>query len=71
MDEDKEEQEFDKCVGQLRLSLNTILNPLRKYGQQDYVDSATEEIVSLAIQLYLKLEGIDMPYNINHEKLRE
>ena len=67
---DKEEQEFDKCVGQFRLSLNIIMKPLRKYGQNDYVDSVTEEIISLAIQLYLKLGGIDIPYQINHEKLR-
>ena len=70
MDEDKEEQEFDKYIGQFRLSLNIIMKPLRKYGQNDYVDSVTEEIISLAIQLYLKLGGIDIPYQINHEKLR-
>ena len=70
-DKEKEDElEFDKCVGQFRLTLNTIMRPLRIYGQKYYVDSATEEIVSLAIQLYLKLEGVDMPYQINHDKLR-
>ena len=66
---DQEEQDFDKAVGQFRLALNSILNPLRLYGQGHYVDTAKEELVSLAIQLHLKLYGIEMPYHINSEKL--
>ena len=64
-----EELEWDKAIGQFRLALNAILNPLRLYGQGQYVDSASEEIVSLAIQLHLKLYGVDIPYQINHDKL--
>ena len=66
MDED---EDFSKAIGQFKLALNTILNPLRLYGQGSYVDSATEEIVSLALQLHNRLEGIDEPYIINHNKL--
>ena len=66
---ENEDTEFDKAVGQLRLSLNQILKPLRLYGQSTYVDSVTEEIISLALQLHQRLEGIDMPYYINHDKL--
>lgn len=62
---DKAELEFDKAIGQLRFSLNQVLKPLRLYGQGEYVTNATEEIISLAIQLYLKLSGIDEPYHIN------
>ena len=67
--EEQEELEWDKCVGQFRLALNDILNPLRMYGQGHYVDTAKEELVSLAIQLHLKLYGVEMPYQVNHDKL--
>ena len=66
---DQEEEAFDKAVGQYRLALNSILNPLRLYGQGHYVDTAKEELVSLAIQLHLKLSGVDIPYQVNHDKL--
>jgi hypothetical protein len=64
-----EDTEFDKAVGQFRLALNIIMGPLRLYGQNHYVDSATEEIVSLAVQLHNRLLGVDEPYHVNHEKL--
>ncbi len=65
-----EEEDFDKLVGQLRLNLNIVLKPLRNYGQGHYVDTATEEIISLAVQLYEKLSGIERPYHLNQDKLR-
>lgn len=64
-----EEEQWEKAIGQFRLALNGILAPLRLYGQGLYVDSAMEEIVSLAIQLHLKLYGVDIPFQVNHEKL--
>ncbi len=64
-----EDEEFDKAVGQFQLALNNILQPLRLYGQSYYVDSVIKEIVSLALQLRNRLEGIDEPYHINHDKL--
>ena len=67
--EDKEDEQFDKAVGQFQLNLNTIMNPLRLYGQGHYVDSATEEIVSLALQLHNRLSGVDEPYYINQNNL--
>ncbi len=69
-DEGKDDElEFDKVVGQFRLALNGVLHPLRMYGQAQYVDTASEEIISLAIQLHWKLSGLDIPYHINHDKL--
>lgn len=65
-----EDTEWEKAVGQLRLALNIVLNPLRLYGQNTYVDSATEEIVSLALQLHNRLEGVDEPFTVNHNLLR-
>jgi len=62
--------QWEKAIGQLRLNLNTIMHPLRSYGQGYYVDAATEEIISLAVQLYEKLSGVDRPYHLNHDKLR-
>ena len=67
--EEQEEPSFDKAIGQFRLALNPIMKPLRLYGQGHYVDSASEEIVSLAIHLHHKLSGIDEPYHINSDKL--
>jgi len=62
--------EFDKFVGQLRLALGVVMRPLRMYGQQNYVDTASEEILSLALQLHQKLSGLDVaPYFVNHDKL--
>jgi len=68
-DEEEQDLEFDKALGQFRLNLNTIMKPLRLYGQGHYVDTATEELVSLAMQLHLRLYGVDIPYHINHELL--
>jgi len=64
-----EEAELNKAIGQLRLNLNMVLKPLRLYGQDHYVNTATEEIVSLAIQLHNRLSGIDEPFYVNHDKL--
>ena len=64
-----EDEEWDKAVGQFKLALNGIMSPLRLYGQNHYVDTASEEIVSLAIQLSLRIEGHDFPYHINNELL--
>lgn len=63
------DEEWDKAIGQLKLALNTVLKPLRLYGQGGYVDSVTEEIVSLAVQLHERLSGVDRPYTVNHDKL--
>lgn len=64
-----EDEEFDKAIGQFRLMLNGIMNPLRLYGQGYYVDTASEEILSLAVQLHQRLSGIDEPYHVNSDKL--
>ena len=64
-----EELDFDKCVGQFNLALGGVLNPLRMYGQDHYVDEVQQEIVSLAVQLHHKLSGLDIPYHINTDKL--
>ncbi len=63
------DEEDDKIIGQFRLNLNGILNPLRLYGQGNFVDEASEEIVSLALQLHHKLSGIDQPFTVNKDKL--
>jgi len=64
-----EDEHWDKAVGQFGIALNGIMKPLRLYGQNDYVDTATKEIVSLAIQLHHRLEGVDEPFHVNHDKL--
>lgn len=65
----EEDVQWDKIVGQFRLSLYTIMKPLRMYGQHHYCDSAIKEIESLAIQLHRRLSGVDEPFHINHDCL--
>ena len=65
----EDEEAWDKAVGQFKLSLGVVMRPLMMYGQQHYVGSAIEEIVSLALQLHNRLGGMDEPYIINHDKL--
>ena len=69
MTEEEEEEAFDKAVGQLRLAHNEVLSPLRMYGQDFYVNIITDELISLAVQFHLKLSGVDMPYQVNRERL--
>ncbi len=65
-----DDEKWGKAIGQFRLVLNGVMNPLRLYGQGHYVDTVSEEIVSLAIQLHEKLSGLDeRPYIVNHDKL--
>ncbi len=65
----KEDESWEKTIGQYRLAIHEVMRPLRLYGQNIYVDSVTEELVSLALQLHGRLEGIDEPYHINRDKL--
>ena len=64
MTEIEDEEHISKALGQFRLALNSIMRPLRRYGQEIYVDGVSEEICNLAWQLHWKLEGVDMPYEL-------
>ena len=64
MTELDDEEELNKIIGQFRLNLNGLLQPLRLYGQAQYIDMVAVEIGSLAWQLHWKLEGLDIPYEI-------
>lgn len=56
----------NKIIFQFQGQISNILNPLRKYGQEDYVLMAIPEIVSLAYQLGYKLHyGLDMPFELS------
>ena len=60
-----EDSDWDKLLTQHRLLIGALLKPLRTYGQGEYVDGVLEELVQAAVQFHYKLEGIDMPYNVN------
>jgi hypothetical protein len=65
IDESLTEEEFDSIIGHYRLKLNGLLKPLRMYGQGEYVDMVTNQLVSIGVQLHFKLSGIDeSPYVI-------
>ena len=66
MTEIEEEGHISKTLGQFRLALNGLLSPLQLYGQTHYVTMVSEEITKLAWQLHWKLEGIDVPYEIEN-----
>ncbi len=62
-EEDDEAQNWGRIMTQYRFQLNRLLTPLRMYGQGDYVDQVTAELVELGIQLHYKLYGIEeLPY---------
>jgi hypothetical protein len=59
------ETEYDKAVSQLRLQIGGVLSPLRKYGQDPYVDEAISVIVKLAEDFGLRVRGVDQPIDFN------
>lgn len=61
-----QDEEEDKIIGLFRLSLGALMQPLRLYGQGHLVDGSIEQIISLSLQMHLKLQGLDeMPYIID------
>ncbi len=63
MDEEQDDN-YSKVIGQYRLAVGKLLKPLRVYGQGFYADSVLEEFVQLGITLHMKLNGIDIPYEV-------
>ena len=61
---------YSKILGQFRLQLNGVMRPFNLYGMQTYVPSAMSLVESLAVQLHLKLSGIDMPYYIDEGDIK-
>ena len=59
--------DYDKAIGQFRLQLNGIMNCFRCYGLNADVDGATEEIVTLAVLLSMRLRGKDKPIMVRKE----
>ena len=59
-----DEEAYDKALGQYRLTLNGLLQPLRRFGQGKYVDGVIEELVQLAIRLHWRLSGDDIPFEV-------
>ena len=60
------EADYQKAITQLRLSVGGILRPLRKYGQDVFVDSAIVEIVKLAEDFSLRVRGVDKPISLEY-----
>lgn len=55
------DNEYKKLIGQFRLQLNDIFFPLRRYGQDVYVDGAIEEVMQLTEERDKKIRGRDVP----------
>ena len=58
------EEDYKKAIGQFRMQIAGALNPLRMYGQGEYVDMAVEEIILLAEDFGLRVRGIDKPISL-------
>ncbi len=58
---DTNSEQYQKALSQFRLNLGGILHPLRRYGQDVYVEQLIPEIVKLALQLHDRLDGKDIP----------
>lgn len=65
MTEIEDEEHISKTLGQFVLALNGAMHPLRRYGQEEYVDMVSTEILKLSWQMHWKLEGIDIPYEVS------
>ena len=65
-DADLDDKEFDKIIGQYRLALNDLMRPLQMHGMNIYVDGVKDALVSLGVQLHLRLSGLDIPYEVEH-----
>ena len=65
-----EQEKYDKVMGQARLQLNGIFEPLRMYGQNVYVDLAIEEVMHIIVQVSKAIRGKDSPIIIRPEYRR-
>ncbi len=61
------DDEWNKLQFRIRTQLNTILNPLRVYGQSVYVDGAIEEIIKLFDLASQYVRGKDIPVMVLDE----
>ena len=59
-----EQEKYEKVMGQARLQLNGIFEPLRMYGQGVYADSAIEEVMHIIEQVGKALRGKDAPITV-------
>lgn len=64
------DQEYAKAVGQFRLQLNAVFEPLRMYGQGVFCDGAVDEVVRLAEDFGLRVRGVDKPISYDRVKTR-
>ena len=55
------DKDYSKSLWQIRGQLNDIFFPLRKYGQEIYVDGAIEETMELFETWGKRIRGRDIP----------
>jgi len=61
----------EKTMGQAMLQVNQILNPLRKYGMNEYIDSgATPLLKQLLEQVFERGEGKDVIIKIDTRRIK-
>ena len=62
---------YNKGKFLLQGAVTTILEPLRMYGQGEYVQQAILEIVKLAEDWGLYVRGVDKPISANYVRRAE
>jgi len=58
------DEEWKKLQFRIRGQLNAVLNPLRAYGQDVYVDGAIEELLVLFDLYGQAIRGKDIPVTV-------
>ena len=58
------DEAYKKALTQLSLQIGGVLEPLRAYGQDVFVDQATAQLVQLAEDFSLRCRGVDHPIQI-------
>ena len=61
------QEQYDHLLFSLRGQFNAILNPLRCYGLEPYVDQAVEECIIVAERFGQAVRGDDKPIHIYNE----
>lgn len=65
------DEDYEKAVGQLRLSLIGVFSPFNIYGLGDFIPGAIAEAVTLAEDFGLRVRGVDQPISIELTRRQE
>ena len=59
-----------KIIGQFRLEIGSVMSAFDCYGLGTYIPEAMAAIEALALQMHRRLNGEDMPYQVEFDRRR-